>query len=307
MKFLIIFVFLSAIAINLYLKMRSYKFDIPPYDLELKPIKGLKNISEDLEQSLNKNYMRRVAERITEHSKPESENEYEWRILDMKRFFIVAALVKEAPMFSWKVDGIWHEMLMFTREYDEFSENYLGTKIHHDPNENVEPTPDLRGFFDWIYAELFFIKKENIYLYNGFFGCAVHPNVINDFRNLTENELIEIYFNYDTKYMDTISALISSMKQSANNVKDYKKSVIRKKVRNSKKQQNFNELLVPFLSVSYFHYSEYPSYMNIKVNKGYASQCNVCGTSSCASKSDRSNGSDTSDGSYSSCSSGGGD
>ncbi len=295
------------IAVYLYVQIRSYKFDIPPYDLELKPIKGLKKISEDLERSLNKNYMRKVTERIKENSKPENEHEYEWRILDMKRFFILAALVKEAPMFSWKVDQIWHEMLMFTREYDEFAENYLGTKIHHNPNENVEPNPDLRGFFDWVYAELFFIKKENIYLYNGFFRCPVHPNVINDFRNLSENELIESYFNYDSKYMETISALISSMKESANKVENYRKGVVRKKLKNSKKHQSFNELIVPFLSVSYFHYKEYPDYMNIKVNKGRSTGCNVCGISSCSSKSDHSNESNASEGSYSSCSSGGGD
>jgi hypothetical protein len=59
-------------------------------------------------------------------------------------------------MFSEKVDYLWHQMLMFTREYDDFSKNYLGSVLHHSPNAKETPDPDLRGFFDWVYSELFY-------------------------------------------------------------------------------------------------------------------------------------------------------
>lgn len=276
-------------------KKLSFKFGLSPKSLETKPIKGLKKLIDDLERSLSKNYMEDVEERVRKENKLK-ESEYEWRLLDLKRYFILTSLLKESPMFSEKVDELWHQMLMFTREYDDFSKKYLGTILHHSPNENILPDPDLRGFFDWVYAELFLIRKENIHLYRGFFRYPVHPIIIDEFKNLPENELIDIYFKSDTKYMNTVISLISSMKKTANEVKDYEKNVIHEKMKKSKKEEKYNTMLVPFLSVSYFHYDEFSSYM--KMSSDSSSSCTSCGSaSSCSSSS--------SDSSCSSCGGGG--
>ncbi|MFJ7738776.1 hypothetical protein ACIQ2D_20920 [Lysinibacillus sp. NPDC097287] len=259
----------------------SFKFGFSPKILEIKPIKGLKKLSDNLEQSLSKSYMENVEERVRKKNRLK-ENEYQWRLLDLKRYFILTSLLKESPMFSEKVDELWHQMLMFTREYGDFSKNYLGTTLHHSPNVKVEPNPDLRGFFDWVYAELFFIRNENIHLYKGFFRYPVHPNIIEDFRNLPENELIDIYFKSGTQYITTVLSLISSMKKSANSIKNYKKKDIHEMIKKRKIQQNYNEMLVPFLSVSYFHYDEFSSYM--KISSDSSSSCTSCGSaSSCSS------------------------
>ncbi|KPN89711.1 hypothetical protein [Lysinibacillus sp. ZYM-1] len=263
------------------IKKRSFTFGLSPQALEIRPIKGLKKLSDHLEESLNKSFMVNVEERVRENNRLK-ENEYEWRLLDLKRYFILTSLFKESPMFSEKVDELWHQMLMFTREYDEFSKKYLGTTLHHSPNINVEPNPDLRGFFDWVYAELFFIRNENIHLYKGFFRNPVQPTIIDEFKNLPENELIELYFKKDTKYMSTVLSLISSMKKTANRVKDYEKNVIQEMLKKGKTQQNYKAMLIPFLSVSYFHYDEFLSYM--KVSSNSSSSCTSCGSaSSCSS------------------------
>lgn len=284
------------ISFILFLRKRlPFKFGLSPKTVEIKQIKGLKKVSEDLEQSLKRGFVERVEYRVRENNKLK-ENEYEWRLLDLKRYFILTALLKESPMFSEKVDELWHEMLMFTREYDDFSKSYLGTLLHHNPNVNVEPEPDLRGFFDWVYAELFFLRNENIHLYKGFFRNPVHPDVIDEFKQLPENELIDIYFKSDSKYMPTVLALISSMKKRANRIEDYEKNKIHEMMRKSKKQQNYNTMLLPFLSVSYFHYDEFSGYMN--VSSGGSSSCTSCGSGS-------SDNSCTSGSSCSSCGGGG--
>ncbi|MEK8198614.1 hypothetical protein [Lysinibacillus sp. FSL M8-0134] len=263
------------------IKKRAFTFGLSPQALEIRPIKGLKKLSDHLEQSLSKNFMANVEERVRQKNRLK-ENEYEWRLLDLKRYFILTSLFKESPMFSEKVDELWHQMLMFTREYDEFSKKYLGTTLHHSPNVNILPDPDLRGFFDWVYAELFFIRNENIHLYKGFFRNPVQPAIIDEFKNLPENELIELYFKKDTNYMSTVLSLISSMKKTANRVKDYEKNVIQEMLRKGKTQQNYNAMLIPFLSVSYFHYDEFQSYMKISSNS--SSSCTSCGSaSSCSS------------------------
>ena len=107
-------------------KKLSFKFGLSPKSVEIKPIKGLKKLSDHLEQSLSKSYLKNVEERVKKEIKLK-ENEYNWRLLDLKRYFILTSLLKESPMFSEKVDDLWHQMLMFTREYDDFSKKYLGT------------------------------------------------------------------------------------------------------------------------------------------------------------------------------------
>ncbi|MFJ7409019.1 MULTISPECIES: hypothetical protein [unclassified Lysinibacillus] len=272
-------------------KKLSFKFGLFPNVLEIKPIKGLKKLNDHLERSLHKNYMDNVEERVRKNNRLK-ENEYQWRLLDLKRYFILTSLLKESPMFSDKVDELWHQMLMFTREYDEFSKNYIGTILHHSPSVKVQPNPDLRGFFDWMYAELFFIRNENIHLYKGFFKYPVHPKIIDEFKNLSEDKLLDCYFKHNTKYITTVRALISAMKKTANGVKKYEKHTIREMMKKRKTQQNYNAMLVPFLSVSYFHYDEFASYMKISssnsssscTNCGTASSCNSCSSdSSCSS------------------------
>lgn len=201
-------------------KVLSFKFGLPPKSIEIKPIKGLKKLSDNLEQALSESYMNNVEERVKKEIKLK-ENEYKWRLLDLKRYFILNSLLKESPMFCEKVDELWHQMLMFTREYDAFSKKYLGDFLHHSPNVKESPDPDLRGFFDWVYSELFLIRKENIHLYKGYFRYPVHPMIIDEFKNLPENELKDLYFKSDTKYIDTVLTLISTMKKTANSVKDY--------------------------------------------------------------------------------------
>lgn len=263
-------------------KKLSFTYGLSPKSIETKPLKGLKKLSENLEQSLSKSYMKNVEERV-KNEKKLKENEYNWRVLDLKRYFILTSLLKESPMFSDKVDDLWHEMLMFTREYDDFSKKYAGSILHHSPNVTKKPDPDLRGFFDWVYAELFFIRKENIHLYKGFFRHPVNPTIVEEFKTLSENELIDKYFKSDSNYFSTILSLISSMKKTANSVKDYEKRVVQEKMRKSKIQKNFNTMLVPFVSVSYFHYDDFSSYM--KASAASSSSCTSCGSGSSCSTS----------------------
>ena len=54
-------------------------------------------------------------------------------------------------MFSKRVDDIWHEMLMFTREYETFSKKFYHELLHHTPNNDPTPIPFERAFFDWVY------------------------------------------------------------------------------------------------------------------------------------------------------------
>ncbi len=51
---------------------------------------------------------------------------------EAKRMLYLSVRTKSRISPSIKVDDAWHEMLMFTRYYKEFSE-FIGGFIHHDP------------------------------------------------------------------------------------------------------------------------------------------------------------------------------
>lgn len=86
-------------------KVTTFKFSVVPETIEIKPVKGLKKLSDILEQSLSKSFMENVEDRVRSKHKLK-ENEYEWRLLDLKRYFIMTYILKESPMFSEKVDEL---------------------------------------------------------------------------------------------------------------------------------------------------------------------------------------------------------
>ncbi|WP_240873208.1 hypothetical protein [Shimazuella soli] len=170
---------------------------------------AMKHMLQHLEESYPKNYPAWIQERvIREHYINMVEFENRW--FEWQRFLIMAALLKSVPMYSEEVDAVWHEMLMFTREYEEFSNRYIKTTLHHAPNvprppegkaDNVEKskpaeTPgEQRAWFDFIYLLLFEPTPYSITALGPFLRHALSQDVIHDFQTLAPDELEKKYFH----------------------------------------------------------------------------------------------------------------
>lgn len=129
-------------------------------------------IKSKLEQSLSYEYLNQVKVRFLSEHPTITEDEYDWRLFELKRYFLLNAILKNTPMFSADVDEIWHEMLMFTRQYETFSERYMGKMLHHTPNLNPEPAPQDRAMFDWLFAQLFEITEYSWQAWGAFFSIS---------------------------------------------------------------------------------------------------------------------------------------
>lgn len=79
---------------------------------------------------------------------------------EAKRMLYLSSLGHRPISPSVRVDWAWHEMLMFTRFYQEFAD-YIGRFVHHDP------TPGPPGGGDWYRT-----TKEN---YKKVFGEEPSP------------------------------------------------------------------------------------------------------------------------------------
>lgn len=53
-------------------------------------------------------------------------------VKEAKRMLYLHAITKKPVSPSLKVDDAWHEMLMFTRYYQQFAD-FIGAFVHHDP------------------------------------------------------------------------------------------------------------------------------------------------------------------------------
>src|SRR5258708_601851 len=60
-----------------------------------------------------------------------------WR--ELMKFLVACALSKEVLAPSRKLDEIWHEFLLHTRDYQDFCQTVLGVFVHHQPTDTVNP------------------------------------------------------------------------------------------------------------------------------------------------------------------------
>jgi hypothetical protein len=195
---------------------------------------AMKHMLQHLEQSYPKNYRAWIQERvIREHYISLIEFENRW--FEWERFLIMAALLKTTPMYSEEVDSVWHEMLMFTREYEEFSNLFLKTTLHHAPNisspvtkqtvtdedtlsPSVETPQEQRAWFDLIYLLLFEPTPYSVTVLGPFLRHTLSKEVISNFKTLTPDELKKKYFHTNViehfTFMDEIVESLIAQIQS---------------------------------------------------------------------------------------------
>lgn len=120
---------------------------------------------------------------------------------EFQRFLFLSTLFKNVPMFSQHVDELWHTTIMFTNQYQTFSETLLGPHqlIHHAPN--IEPTnnPKERAFFDLIYSSFFAINDYSYLTWGSFFSYTIDKQVLIDFgqqRAFSTEELLRLQQQY---------------------------------------------------------------------------------------------------------------
>ncbi|HEX4792319.1 MAG TPA: hypothetical protein VH370_00920 [Humisphaera sp.] len=96
---------------------------------------------------------------------------------EVKRYIILVYLDEKTSweMYSRRIDEVWHQFVLYTREYTDFSNRFFGRYIHHSPGNAPESTPTgaARGSFEGFKAR-----------YGALFGVPL-PSVWHDEANIT--------------------------------------------------------------------------------------------------------------------------
>ncbi|MDQ0229328.1 hypothetical protein [Metabacillus malikii] len=281
--------------------------------LDNAPITPLIN---QLNSALDEQYIQQVKKRFLQEDSNRTEDEFEWLLFELKRYFILTKVLKSTPMFSGDVDEIWHEMILFTNDYEKFSQNYYGKMLHHYPNTDPVPAPQERAFFDWVFSQFFSITEFTWNAWGDFFSDPLNKDTLKDFKTLGRQELATKYFKDCPDCPEAIYYLIDKMKEQ---LASAEQTYSVKPKGKFAKQQTFGDmstLSLVMVFYSYYHFDEYWSYAkeyaygNAAYNTSGCTSAVFCGVGSDSHDHGGSNdnGSDGggSDGGGSSCSSCGG-
>ncbi|PLR94116.1 hypothetical protein [Bacillus sp. T33-2] len=260
----------------------------------------LAHLSGKLDAAFGEEYVSKVRSRYLKQHPEITEDEFEWRLFELKRYFLLNSLLKSTPMFSEEVDDIWHEMLMFTEDYQRFSEKYIGTMLHHTPNLDSEPVPQERAFFDWVFSQLFEITEYSWKAWGGFFRYPLDQKVLQDFKNLNTDGLLHKYFKVKDESKELAVYLIMKMKKQINESQAINTENERGHFSRPATYGDLTSLSLVMVFFSYYYFDDYWAYVN-----KYAFANQFHSTSGCSSASFCGSGSQGSDGKGdSSCSSG---
>jgi hypothetical protein len=126
-----------------------------------------------LENAWKLDFLANVKERVIEKEGWSSEK-YSFIERELKRFFLMAAIFENIPMYSQEVDKIWHEMILFTKSYHNFCKTFCGEMIHHEPNVHkddvtITDRSDARAVYNLLYNTLFETTSVNTYVLGNLF------------------------------------------------------------------------------------------------------------------------------------------
>ncbi len=83
--------------------------------------------------------------------------EYQHAFTEFKKFAGLAALYdKTISMTSKDVDSVWHQFILFTRQYHDFCKDYVGEYLHHNPRTSLTPlAKDSKNNFIELYQKTY--------------------------------------------------------------------------------------------------------------------------------------------------------
>lgn len=262
----------------------------------------MKKLVEHIEQSIPEYYASQVRERVIREYQI-SQDDFENRWFEWKRYLAMVSILPYVPMYSRDVDVIWHEMLMFTKDYEQFSKKLLGSTLHHQPHSPGEQklVPDDRAWFDLIFHFLFEPTKYTNHTWGKFLKHPASVQVIHDFRTLPVKKIQERYFNTHTASLFPVieniqMLLITQIKQKLEKIDQFYVTH-GSNIKTFKKYHNIKApdyILVGFLFLSAYHYDAFlAQYALLNAQSSSYSSNHVYGTGDNGSSSDDSGSSDS--------------
>jgi hypothetical protein len=110
--------------------------------LYLRPARGVKLTQQQLDflselEAFEAPFLR---DRLLMEKIFETERDYGVAFVEFKKFVALACFYGGSlALTSREVDSVWHQFILFTRQYVEFCEKFVGEYLHHEPETLSSP------------------------------------------------------------------------------------------------------------------------------------------------------------------------
>lgn len=155
-------VFLVFVCPNLFLIMKgqpysySKKLTAPPW-----ADKETKQLFRQFNRAWSRKIEKTVNVRVKNRNRTLTDAELREQWYELKKFLLLAGISKRLPMFSKKVDDIWHFFLEEEQLYNQFCLDFIGEQIEHHPHETPTLLPNERAWFDVLYLSFFNVTSRS--------------------------------------------------------------------------------------------------------------------------------------------------
>ena len=87
-----------------------------------------------------------LIEKLLKNSIVDTADEAEALFREVKRYFVLTDLDQDRAwnMYSLRVDEVWHQFILFTRQYTEYCHQFFGRYIPHNPSNAPKPEHSAR-------------------------------------------------------------------------------------------------------------------------------------------------------------------
>ncbi|PLT35464.1 hypothetical protein [Bacillus sp. V5-8f] len=187
-----------------------------PHTLSILPTDAVNtDLVNKLNEALNFDFMESVNTEFRVQFPRYSQNKVNdyWR--ELKRYLIFASIFQRVDMFNSKVDELWHIMLKHEAEYDNFCNQFIGSKILHIPISQPTFKPSERTFFDFCYVQLFTVDSITVKVWGKLFKHGKGQEFLEEFETESISTLKEKYMRQPTSSLavSTFELFISRFKE----------------------------------------------------------------------------------------------
>ncbi|MGG4263917.1 hypothetical protein [Peribacillus simplex] len=183
-------------------KLERYQNEFRKYHAETLDLHATEIVSEALIEKLNKaldfDYMEKVNTEFRLKHPRDSQIRVNQAWRELKRYLIMTAVFGKVEMFNSVIDELWHIMLDYGQEYNEFCQTFIGRTIQHHPHSQPVFKPDERTLFDFYYVQLFTVDSPSIQKWGKFFKHDKGLTFLRDFETMELEQLKEKYMRKPT-------------------------------------------------------------------------------------------------------------
>ncbi|MBI4440850.1 hypothetical protein HY639_01665 [Candidatus Woesearchaeota archaeon] len=96
-----------------------------------------------------------LEEKLLDKGVFQTQQDYQIVFSEFKKYVaLIKTTGQSIPMTSKAVDEVWHQFILFTREYHAFCDDMFGRYIHHAPATRSQPVAKADNFF-FLYQSMY--------------------------------------------------------------------------------------------------------------------------------------------------------